>query len=76
MEINPTHFAKKLKSFRLDKLWTLQQMAEKTGVHAATLSQIENGKVTPQDLTIAKMRKRLPELFEEEKSGHNVQEVA
>ena len=64
MDIQEENFSLRIRNFRLGKLWTLKQLSEKTGLPVSTLSQIENGKVKPHALTIAKIRNRLPELFD------------
>ena len=49
----------RLKRYRMDKLLTQEQLAEKLGVSRVTLSQIENGNETVLDLTRAKIEKFL-----------------
>ena len=55
-------FGERLKAYRLDRLWTLHQMATVTGLSISGLQSIENGKVQPHDLTVAKILKALPDL--------------
>lgn len=56
--------AEVLKSYRMRNEWTLEQMAEKTGLHYSTISKLENGITRPSDLTIARLENRIPDLFE------------
>ena len=56
---------KQMKRFRLERLWTLDQMARVCGISVTAVWQIENGQVTPHELTVAKIRRALPSLFEE-----------
>jgi transcriptional regulator with XRE-family HTH domain len=60
----PEDIAERLKRYRMARLWTLQQMANAVGMTAAAIWKIETGSVTPQDLTIAKMRRAFPDLFD------------
>jgi len=54
-------FGKQLKAYRLRRLWTLRQLALVTGFPIPTLSRIENLRTKPQDLTIAKISRALPD---------------
>lgn len=53
-----------LKKFRMERELTLQRLAALTGVSVMTLSRIENQRVKPSDLTIAKITKAIPQLAE------------
>ena len=55
-------FGKRLKRYRLSKLWTLDQMAVITRLSIAGLSRIERGKAVPSDLSISKIKQALPDL--------------
>ena len=59
-------FGKRLKDFRVGRDWTLEQVANITGVPASTLSRIENGLVDPNDRTAFKIKKAFPVLADEE----------
>lgn len=41
-----------LKSKRLEKGYTLQALAEKSGVHFMKIHQIENGKINVENITL------------------------
>lgn len=53
---------KKLKTYRLSNLWTLQQMADKCGLSTGTIQRIESDAVDPHDLSIAKLLRAFPDL--------------
>jgi transcriptional regulator with XRE-family HTH domain len=55
-------FAEQFKKYRLQRLWTLRQMANAVGVTIPTIWKIENGRVKPHDLTVAKILRALPDL--------------
>ena len=57
-------FSVALKAYRLNNLWTIQEVADVTKVSISTLSDIENGKRSPSDLTRAKILRALPDLLE------------
>jgi transcriptional regulator with XRE-family HTH domain len=59
-------FAEALKLYRLDRDWTLENMATETDIPASTLCRIENALVTPTDRTIHKLKKALPGLVQAE----------
>ncbi|WP_261843833.1 helix-turn-helix domain-containing protein [Aliamphritea ceti] len=46
-EINLKSLADRLKQYRKDNQWTLEQLAEQSGVSRSMLSQIERGKANP-----------------------------
>ncbi len=52
----PMSFGKRLKKWRLDHFLTLREMRVLTGYRENTLWRIENEKVQPQELTMAKIR--------------------
>jgi transcriptional regulator with XRE-family HTH domain len=56
------HVGMTLKRYRLSKLWTMRQMSAVTGIGLRTIWMIEHGKSVPHDLTIAKLKKALPDL--------------
>ncbi len=53
-------FGATLKEYRLDKEWSLQQVADLTGFPTGTISRIENERVNPLETTMRKIRKTLP----------------
>ena len=55
-------FGKRLKAYRLRRKWTLAQMSAVTGIAISALWAIERGKVTPQELTVARIQDALPDL--------------
>lgn len=56
--------AAKMKAFRLDRLWTLKQMASACDLAVGAIWLIENGRVTPHERTVAKIRKAFPGIFD------------
>jgi transcriptional regulator with XRE-family HTH domain len=52
--------AEQLKQYRLQKEWTLAQVAGLTGLNLASVWKIENGKVKPHERTVAKLKRTLP----------------
>ena len=44
-----TYFGRQLKKERLESGWSLDELARKTGIHAAHLSRIENGRRPPTE---------------------------
>ena len=60
--------ADKVKRYRMSRLWTLHQMADATGITLRTIWMIETNKVKPHDLTIAKIKRALPD-FEKPKTA-------
>ena len=52
---------KRLKKYRMDHLWTFQQMSNISGISVGALHQIENDEVEPHDLTIARLIKAFPD---------------
>lgn len=57
--------AARLKAYRLEREWTLEHLSAITGMAASTLSRIENGHVTPSDLTAHRIMKTLPGILGE-----------
>lgn len=61
----------KIKQYRLERDLTFEEMAaiinrdlpEESRIHASTLSRIESGDTEPNDRTLYKIQKALPELF-------------
>jgi transcriptional regulator with XRE-family HTH domain len=53
--------AARLKTYRLTKMWTLKQLANAVGLSTVTVWKIENGKVSPHELTVAKIQRALPD---------------
>lgn len=54
--------AETIKKYRLERLWTLRQMATVIGLTTGALWKIENGKVKPHELTVAKIQRALPDI--------------
>jgi predicted transcriptional regulator len=54
---------KRVKTYRLEREWSLAQMSKVTRIAASALWYIENGS-KPSDLTIHKLTKALPGLFD------------
>ena len=46
-----------LKEKRLEKGWTLKELAEKSGVHLVKIQQIESGRINPENLTLKNAHK-------------------
>ena len=59
-------FARKLKEYRLEREWTLRQMANVIGIDIRTIWNLENGKAIPHELTYRKLIKALPGILEAE----------
>ena len=65
--------SQKLKQYRLERDLTYEAMAaiineglpEESRIHVSTLSRIENGETEPNERTLYKIQKALPELFSE-----------
>lgn len=55
----------KLKAYRLEREWTYRQLSLVTGVSIVGLWQIEHERVTPHELTVHRIIKRLPGLINE-----------
>ncbi|MCD6217427.1 helix-turn-helix transcriptional regulator [bacterium] len=68
-----------LREFRIKKLMTQKELAEKSGVSQVTISFIENSLSTPMDLTKQKLARALKctpkDLFPEEGRRRKVHEV-
>jgi DNA-binding XRE family transcriptional regulator len=60
-----SEFPIRLKEYRLKRCWTLRQMGNATGISTVAIWNIENGRVKPHELTVAKIRRALPD-FETE----------
>jgi transcriptional regulator with XRE-family HTH domain len=58
------NIADALKSYRLEREWTLEEMATVTGLNLSTIHRIEEGKTTPHDLTIHILKRKLPGFME------------
>lgn len=54
---------RRLKAYRMDRKWPLRRMAAYTGLSISAVSSIERGYSQPSDLTIAKLRDSIPDLF-------------
>lgn len=61
----PNGFGKKLREYRLARLWNMEQMSKALGISLGTLHKYEHGKGLPTPLTAAKMRRLVPQLFED-----------
>jgi transcriptional regulator with XRE-family HTH domain len=59
------NIATALKTYRLEREWTLEEMATVTGFHASTLHRIEEGKTNPHDLTLHILKRKLPGFMED-----------
>lgn len=60
----PEDIAERIKRYRMNRLWTLKQMANAVGMTASAILKIERGDVTPQDLTVARFRRAFPDMFD------------
>lgn len=57
-------FGQKLKAYRVDEMeWTLEQMADFIRVSRMTIYRLENDLVEPNDITLSRLKKRLPDLM-------------
>ena len=61
---NSETIAGKLKQYRLKHDMTFEALASLVDVEPSTIYRIENGLVDPNERTLYKIRKALPELFE------------
>lgn len=52
--------ANAIKNYRLEREWTLSQMAIAAGLSASAIQKYEKGTHYPSDLTLHKLKKRLP----------------
>ncbi|WP_169568843.1 helix-turn-helix domain-containing protein [Sneathiella limimaris] len=50
-----SRLAKRLKSLRAEKSWSLEQLAQETGISRATLSRMENSEVSPTTDILSKL---------------------
>ena len=68
-----------LREFRIKKLMTQKELAEKSGVSQVTISFIENSLSAPMDLTKQKLARALKctpqQLFPEESRKKKVREI-
>lgn len=68
-----------LREFRIKKLMTQKELAEKSGVSQVTISFIENSLSTPMDLTKQKLSRALKctpkEIFPDEVRRKKVREI-
>jgi transcriptional regulator with XRE-family HTH domain len=68
-----------LREFRIKKLMTQKELAEKSGVSQVTISFIENSLSTPMDLTKQKLSRALKctpkEIFPDEARRKKVREI-
>lgn len=55
-----------LKRYRLSREWTYEQLAAAAGMSAGAIWYIEKGRKIPSELTVERLRKRLPGLFDQE----------
>ncbi len=58
--------AKAVKRFRLERAWTLEQMARACDLDPRTIWNLENQRVNPHDRTIAKLLRLIPSLGDPE----------
>lgn len=58
--VTKPNIATAIKSYRLEREWTLSQMAAATGLSASAIQKYEAGTHYPSDLTLHKLKKRLP----------------
>lgn len=66
----PTDVAERVEKYRLDRLWTMYQLANATGIPRTTLNNIIAKRHKPNRLTVAKLMKALPHLFDGDGDGH------
>lgn len=59
------NIAAALKEYRMNREWTLEELATVTGFHASTLHRIEEGKSRPHDLTLHILKRKLPGFMED-----------
>lgn len=60
----PKDLARRLKRYRLDRKWTLQKMADLTGITLQAIWRLENGLVRPHERTFVALRENLPGLLD------------
>lgn len=53
-----------LKRYRIDRCWTQEQMAVRLGLDQSAVCKMERGKYRWTDLMVARVLKRIPDLFE------------
>lgn len=67
--VEPLELGKRVKSIRLQKGWTLEEVGKRTGIARSTLSKIENDQVSPSFAIVQKLVSGLdmdlPQLFVE-----------
>ncbi len=54
--------ARAVKRFRLERAWTLEQMARACDLDPRTIWNLENQRVNPHERTIAKLYRLIPSL--------------
>lgn len=59
------NIAAALKAYRMEREWTLEEMAKVTGFHQSTLNRIERGENFPHDLTLHILKRKLPGFMED-----------
>jgi transcriptional regulator with XRE-family HTH domain len=59
VKLKSSELGQKVKEFRLERGWSQEEMAAYLGLSRVTVNKIEGGKVTPLDLTIAKIQRKL-----------------
>lgn len=55
--------ADSLKRYRIARCWTQAQMANRLGLHTTAICKMERGKYAWTDLMVARILKKLPDLF-------------
>ena len=65
----PDKFRQRLQEYRVTRGWSLLHMAGVLHVSVGSLHKYENGKGIPTPLTAARMRRCLPQLFEDAQNG-------
>jgi transcriptional regulator with XRE-family HTH domain len=53
--INDTRLAQRLRELRLERSWSLEDLAAKSGISRATLSRIENNEVSPTAAVLGRL---------------------
>jgi len=57
--------APRLKKYRIEHEWTFRQAGSVIGIAPSAVSKIENGKCKPNEITVYKIKKAIPALFDE-----------
>jgi transcriptional regulator with XRE-family HTH domain len=55
----------RLKQYRMDREWSISHLSKLTGIASSVLWYLEQGR-EPAELTVHKLRKRLPGFLEDE----------